>query len=101
MNKLSIFKPSYYNSTCTSRLKNIQINYTINERKCYRMHVALINHDIKIIDMYLIKEIYCQFAVKRLQIYFSKYENIFEGINVKGLVAIRIEDDHRRTSLEM
>ena len=63
----------------------------INERKCYRMYVTLINHDI--IDIYLIKEIYCQFFVN-MKIYMKE-------INVQCLIAIRIEDDQRRTSLEM
>ena len=47
----------------------------------------------KIIDIYLIKEIYCQFFVN-MKIYLKE-------INVQYLIAIRIEDDQHRTSLEM
>ena len=43
----------------------------------------------KIIDIYLIKEI------------FREYRNIFEEINLEGLITIRIKDEQRPTSLEI
>ena len=46
----------------------------------------------KIINIHLIKEIYCQFR---------EYRNIFEEINLEGLITIRIKDEQRPTSLEI